>query len=106
MAYATDSAITARSETKTSLRTRSRRGELAVADKGEFSHTCSADQRTKPGQVKTSVAAEDQPEKFGVEEENRGGDKPGEDGGEAGVRELAHLAAIAGELNERDHRKG
>lgn len=35
--------------------------------------------------------AEDEPEKFGVEEKDRGGDDPGEDGSGARVGELTHF---------------
>jgi len=59
--------------------------------------TLRAEDRRRP-RAKLS-AAEDEPEKLGVEEEDGGGDDPGNDGGEAGVGELAHFVAVAGELN-------
>ncbi len=52
------------------------------------------------------LAAEDQPEKLGVEAENGGGNDPCDDGGKAGVGEFAHFAAVAGELNQRDYGEG
>jgi len=52
------------------------------------------------------LAAEDEPEEFGVEEEDGGRDDPGDDNGDAGVGELAHFVAVAGELRQRDYGKG
>ena len=52
------------------------------------------------------LAAEDEPDEFGVEEEDGGGDDPGDDYREARVGELAHLVTVARELNQRDDGKG
>ena len=51
----------------------------------------------------TLSGAEDQPEEFAVEEEDGRGDEPGDDGGGAGVYEITHLGALAGELHQRNH---
>src|SRR5713226_6134036 len=51
-------------------------------------------------------AAVDEPEKLGVEEEDGGGDNPGDDLGYAGICEFAHPGAIAGELNQGNDGEG
>ena len=106
---------------KTSLRSWSVPAELEAVDKGEFSHTRLGDRRKKKlctenkethrtqrrdgKKLKVTPelsAAEDEPEEFGVEEQDSGGDDPRDDDSDAGVSELAHLAAVARELDQRD----
>jgi hypothetical protein len=50
--------------------------------------------------------AKRQPEKLGVEEENDGGDGPGDGGGDPRICEFAHASSIAGELHQRNHGEG
>ena len=52
------------------------------------------------------LAAEDKPEEFGVEEEDGGGNEPGDHLSDARVGEFAHPGAVAGELDQRDDGKG
>ena len=49
------------------------------------------------------LAAEDEPEKFGVKEEDGGSNDPGDHNGDAGVGEFTHFVAVTGELDQRDH---
>lgn len=56
--------------------------------------------------MKELPAAKDEPEQFSVEEEDGGGHNPSDNGREPGVRKLTHLAAVGGELNQRDDREG
>ena len=65
--------------------------------------------RGKTGEKKIEtglLAAEDEPEEFGVEEQDSGGNDPSDDDSETRVGELAHFAAVAGELDERNYGKG
>ena len=55
--------------------------------------------------LRISGSAEYEPEEFAVEKENGCGDEPGGDGREPGVDEVAHLGAVARELDQRNHRK-
>ena len=57
----------------------------------------------KQGNRVELLAAEDEPEELGVEEENGGSDDPGNHDGEAGVGKLAHFVAVTGELNQRNN---
>jgi hypothetical protein len=45
------------------------------------------------------LAAENEPKKLGVEEEDCGGDDPGDNNRNAGIRKFPHFVAVAGELN-------
>src|SRR5713101_5926989 len=58
------------------------------------------------GSMEGLGAAVDEPEKLGVEEEDGGGDNPGDDLGYAGICEFAHPGAIAGELNQGNDGEG
>src|SRR4029077_18179375 len=56
--------------------------------------------------VPRGLTAEDEPKEFAVEEKDDGGHGPGDDFRYARVHKSAHLRAVAGELNQRNHRKG
>src|SRR6266567_3426005 len=62
--------------------------------------------RLRSGQERRLRRAENEPEQLGVEEEDGCGDDPGDDSGQARVREFAHPIAVPCELDQRDNREG
>src|ERR1700693_5730255 len=79
--------VTKHSTQRTRIAQRSHREKIGRSEKGK------------------SGGAKNEPEKLGVEGDDGHSDDPGDDLGEARVGELAHLLAIAGELDKRNHRK-
>src|SRR2546430_17213261 len=53
----------------------------------------------------TLGGTENEPEEFGVEKEDGGGDDPGDHSRQARVCEFSHFGAAARELDKRDHRE-
>src|SRR5882757_11457278 len=63
--------------------------------------------REPPTQKRASrLSAEDEPEKFGVEEKYDRRDPPGQDFCRARVNEPTHFRAVASELNQGNNGKG
>src|SRR6266513_2115816 len=52
------------------------------------------------------LRTEDEPEEFGVEEKDSGGDDPGDHGRQARICEFSHPGAAVGELVQGNHREG
>src|SRR6516165_1846629 len=97
-----DRQISARTQARRILRRRRAPREMVVmGDAKSFAQTRGGGKTE--GQVESSDAAEDQPEKLGIKEKDRGGNQPGYGGCESRIHERPHFPAVAGEERQRDH---